>query len=357
MMNIYRIANSEKGLESHEIEEALVESLDGRSLKNVLILPPDFTRYHSNAGFITNYYYHYLTDRGCNVDLLPTLGTHVPMTSEQIKGMYGDIPFEFDSEIPANLSDVYAHWIPVGTVSKDGEDDKELPDNMNSEYSGFGLFGVQIRPEAQFDQNMGEYYYGGLRFISSISESLLSDIDDLSTEKVGSNNVEYGYVTAAKSTIDTVADNADMHIDKSKYKIQYKGENVNGVDTLLNNATSEERKTPNNFRYVTNVDCTSKYDSGNGKVYGNNPRVKIDHKNFSGYRLMTFVVNYTGENAESDKGKDVVARAYIRYYDANGLLRTFYNDYGGTNVYGGCSTSFNTVKNAITGDIKTEVKK
>ena len=269
----------------------------------------------------------------------------------------GDIPFEFDSEIPANLSDVYAHWIPVGTVSKDGEDDKELPDNMNSEYSGFGLFGVQIRPEAQFDQNMGEYYYGGLRFISSISESLLSDIDDLSTEKVGSNNVEYGYVTAAKSTIDTVADNADMHIDKSKYKIQYKGENVNGVDTLLNNATSEERKTPNNFRYVTNVDCTSKYDSGNGKVYGNNPRVKIDHKNFSGYRLMTFVVNYTGENAESDKGKDVVARAYIRYYDANGLLRTFYNDYGGTNVYGGCSTSFNTVKNAITGDIKTEVKK
>ena len=94
MMNIYRIANSEKGLESHEIEEALIESLDGRSLKNVLILPPDFTRYHSNAGFITNYYYHYLTDRGCNVDLLPTLGTHVPMTSEQIKGMYGDIPFE-----------------------------------------------------------------------------------------------------------------------------------------------------------------------------------------------------------------------------------------------------------------------
>ncbi|MBR2280533.1 MAG: hypothetical protein IJ903_06400 [Ruminococcus sp.] len=264
----------------------------------------------------------------------------------------GDIPFEFDSEIPANLSDVYAHWIPVGTVSKADSDDKVLPSAMNNTYSGFGLFGVQIRPEAQFDQNMGEYYYGGLRFISSISESLLSDIDDLSTEKVGSNNVEYGYVTAAKSTIDTVAGNADMGIDKSKYKIQYKGENVNGVDTLLNNATSEERKTPNNFRYVTNVDCTSQVGE-----YGNDPSVKIDHKNFSSYRLMTFVVNYTGENAESDKGKDVVARAYIRYYDANGLLRTFYNDYGGTNVYGGCSTSFNTVKNAITGDIKTEVKK
>ncbi len=264
----------------------------------------------------------------------------------------GDTAFKFDSEIPANVTDVYAHWISVGTVDKDGNDDKVLPSAMNNTYSGFGLFGVQIRPEAQFDQNMGEYYYGGLRFISSVSESLLSDIDNLSTKKVGSNNVEYGYVTAAKSTIDTVADNADMHIDKSKYKIQYKGKNVNGVDTLLDTASSDERKTPNNFRYVTNVDCTSQVGE-----YGNNPRVKIDHKNFSGYRLMTFVVNYTGENAESDKGKDVVARAYIRYYDANGLLRTFYNDYGGTNVYGGCSTSFNTVNNAITGDIKTEVKK
>lgn len=269
----------------------------------------------------------------------------------------GDIPFEFDSEIPANLSDVYAHWIPVGTVSKDADDDKVLPSGMSDKYSGFGLFGVQIRPEAQFDYNMGEYYYGGLRFVSSISESLLSDIDDLSTKKVGNNKVEYGYVTAAKDTIDAVVGDERMHINPSTYKIQYKGKNVNGVDTLLDTASSDERKTPNNFRYVTNVDCTSKYDSGNGKVYGNNPRVKIDHKNFSGYRLMTFVVNYTGENAESDKGKDVVARAYIRYYDANGLLRTFYNDYGGTNVYGGCSTSFNTVKNAITGDIKTEVKK
>ena len=268
----------------------------------------------------------------------------------------GNTAFEFDSEIPANVTDVYAHWISVGSVSKDGEDDKELPENMNGEYSGFGLFGVQIRPEAQFDYNMGEYYYGGLRFVSSVSESLLSDIDDLSTKKVGNNKVEYGYVTAAKDTIDAVVGDERMHINPSTYKIQYKGKNVNGVDTLLDTASSDERKTPNNCRYVTNVDCTSKYDSGNGKVYGNNPRVKIDHKNFSGYRLMTFVVNYTGENAESDKGKDVVARAYIRYYDANGLLRTFYNDYGGTNVYGGCSTSFNAVMSSINGDIKTDVK-
>ncbi len=93
-MDIFKIARSEKGLSKSEIKETLVQSLEGRELKNVLILPPDFTRFHSNAGFITNFYYHYLTDLGCQVDLLPTLGTHVPMTREQTEGMYGDIPFE-----------------------------------------------------------------------------------------------------------------------------------------------------------------------------------------------------------------------------------------------------------------------
>ena len=34
---------------------------------------------------------------------------------------------------------------------------------------------------------------------------------------------------------------------------------------------------------------------------------------------------------------------------AKGLLRTYYNDYTGTIVFGGCSTSFNTVKGIIDG--------
>ena len=93
-MEIYKVSDKVSGLSKIEIKKILVKSLEDKILKNVLILPPDFTRYHSNAGFITNFYYHYLTDLGCNVDLLPTLGTHVPMTKEQIESMYGDIPFE-----------------------------------------------------------------------------------------------------------------------------------------------------------------------------------------------------------------------------------------------------------------------
>ena len=77
-----------------EIKAALEASLEGRTLNHVLIVPPDFTRFHSNAGFITNTYYHLLTARGCQVDILPALGTHVAMTREEVEKMYGDIPFE-----------------------------------------------------------------------------------------------------------------------------------------------------------------------------------------------------------------------------------------------------------------------
>lgn len=93
-MQIFKYATSENGLSREEIREALLQSLEGRILKNVLIIPPDFTRFHSNAGYITNVYYHALVEMGCEVDILPALGTHVPVTEEEASIMFGDIPFE-----------------------------------------------------------------------------------------------------------------------------------------------------------------------------------------------------------------------------------------------------------------------
>ena len=58
----------------------------------ILLIVPDYTRYHSNAGLIANTIYHALPD--CEIDLLQALGTHVPMTREEVADMYGDIPFE-----------------------------------------------------------------------------------------------------------------------------------------------------------------------------------------------------------------------------------------------------------------------
>ena len=94
MQDIYRIASSDAGLSWEEIRVALLKSLEGRTLRKVLILPPDFTRFHSNAGCITNIYYHALVENGVQVDILPALGTHVPVTKDQWERMFGDIPYD-----------------------------------------------------------------------------------------------------------------------------------------------------------------------------------------------------------------------------------------------------------------------
>ena len=80
-----------------EDKVALIKSaLDkiNRPLKKVLILPPDFTRFNSNAGVLTNILYKLLTP-AAHVDIMPALGTHFPMTEQEIKTMFGeDIPLD-----------------------------------------------------------------------------------------------------------------------------------------------------------------------------------------------------------------------------------------------------------------------
>ena len=94
MTELYLTARGEEGLSREEIENALLQSLEGRTPRRVLILPPDFTRFHSNAGFITNVYYHALLEAGAEVDVMPALGTHMPVTKPQWEAMFGDIPYE-----------------------------------------------------------------------------------------------------------------------------------------------------------------------------------------------------------------------------------------------------------------------
>ncbi len=93
-MELFLRSKDRFGLSADEIRSALLESIEGKVLRKALIIPPDFTRFHSNAGFITNVYYHALEERGCTVDILPALGTHEPVTKAQAKEMFGDIPYE-----------------------------------------------------------------------------------------------------------------------------------------------------------------------------------------------------------------------------------------------------------------------
>lgn len=85
---------SEHGLSAENLHFALEESIKGKNLRRVLLLPPDYTRMYSGAGMITAIYYSLLKDT-CDVDIMPALGTHMPMTKEECLAFFGkDVPFE-----------------------------------------------------------------------------------------------------------------------------------------------------------------------------------------------------------------------------------------------------------------------
>jgi nickel-dependent lactate racemase len=58
--------------------------------KKVLIVPPDFTRFHSRSGDITTLINSYYKEN--LKDILPALGTHSPMTEKEISEMYKGVP-------------------------------------------------------------------------------------------------------------------------------------------------------------------------------------------------------------------------------------------------------------------------
>jgi nickel-dependent lactate racemase len=68
---------------------AQVLKIIGKPLRKVLLLPPDHTRLNSGAGELTDLLYELLSP-GAQVDILPTLGTHTPMTPAQLRRMFGD---------------------------------------------------------------------------------------------------------------------------------------------------------------------------------------------------------------------------------------------------------------------------
>ena len=78
-------------LSAEEIRDALFDTFDkiGQK-KKVLAVPPDFTRYHSQAGYLTTLAYEYY--RNALTDILPALGTHAPMTESELQKMYPGIP-------------------------------------------------------------------------------------------------------------------------------------------------------------------------------------------------------------------------------------------------------------------------
>lgn len=80
-------------ISAEEIRTILKEVFDRMGpRKRVLAIPPDYTRLNSFAGPITEMANDYFGDR--LTDVMPALGTHTPMTEEQIASMFGSIPRE-----------------------------------------------------------------------------------------------------------------------------------------------------------------------------------------------------------------------------------------------------------------------
>jgi len=84
-------------LSSEDMKRGLLEAFEKLGVrKKVLAIPPDFTRFHSRAGELTRYAVEHYGES--LTDILPALGTHTPMTSEQISEMFGDVSHDLFRE-------------------------------------------------------------------------------------------------------------------------------------------------------------------------------------------------------------------------------------------------------------------
>jgi nickel-dependent lactate racemase len=89
---IYYQSGSEKEIiTSDDLKKGLYTALDkiGKR-KKVLVVPPDFTRFHSRAGEVTSLIYQYYREN--LKDILPALGTHVAMSNRELDEMFKGVP-------------------------------------------------------------------------------------------------------------------------------------------------------------------------------------------------------------------------------------------------------------------------
>jgi nickel-dependent lactate racemase len=77
--------------------------------KRVLVVPPDFTRFHSRAGDLTSLIYKYYKDS--LKDILPALGTHSPMSAHELEEMFKGVPKDL-----FRIHDWRKDVVTIGTV-------------------------------------------------------------------------------------------------------------------------------------------------------------------------------------------------------------------------------------------------
>src|SRR5882672_10667831 len=126
------------------ISRKRVEELCGRLLeeartrlrvdfRRVLLLPPDLTRAHSGAGWITETIYK-LLPKSCDTHVIPTLGQHRPHTKEENAWMFGSIPNDRIHSHDWRGGVTHVGAIPAEVVKEKtgGLADWEIPVDLNT---------------------------------------------------------------------------------------------------------------------------------------------------------------------------------------------------------------------------------
>ncbi len=87
----YENGSTKHNLSAEDLKNGLFVALKNLGdRKKVLAIPPDYTRFPSRAGELTEFTWEYYGSK--LTDILPALGTHSPMTDGQISHMFGKTP-------------------------------------------------------------------------------------------------------------------------------------------------------------------------------------------------------------------------------------------------------------------------
>jgi nickel-dependent lactate racemase len=90
-MIFFETGSTKHSMSAEDLKNGLFEALKKLGdKKKVLAIPPDYTRFPSRAGELTEFTWEFYGPK--LTDILPALGTHSPMTDEQISHMFGKTP-------------------------------------------------------------------------------------------------------------------------------------------------------------------------------------------------------------------------------------------------------------------------
>ena len=99
--------------------------------QKVLAIPPDYTRLPSRAGELTEFCWEYFGEK--LTDVLPALGTHTPMTDDQISHMFGKMPANLIREHDWRNDVITLGTVPAEFVKEvsEGAVDYDWPAQVN----------------------------------------------------------------------------------------------------------------------------------------------------------------------------------------------------------------------------------